>query len=157
MVNNNTENDLVISVSPHNLQKLVDDMQNNLTHAMHVISTTMDQGQRLITEAQHNINSQSLESGEGVQEYSMHNIAEEVVKYNDMDMSGHLNQLSENAQNHIDSAEGAIMDSIDNMSGIVESQRAALEQQLIMQKNMSEQMIENTSEMTQNDQLPTAE
>ena len=152
MVTNDTENDLVISVSPHDIQQLMDDMHNNLTHAMQVISATMEQGQRLIIEAQHNINTQSLESEELTQEQSMSNISEEVVQYDDMAVNKQLNQITENAQNHIDSAEEAIMQSIGNIAGMVESQRAALEQQLIAQQNISEQIIENAEEDIHNEE-----
>lgn len=157
MVTNDTENNLVISVSPHNLQKLVDDMQDNLTHAMQVISATMEQGQRLITEAQNNINTQSLDPGEAVLEQSLDTISEEIVQYNDIADQKNLNQITENAQKYIESAEDTILQSIGDIAGMVESQRAALEQQLMSQQNMAEQLTDNIEEDILNEQYSSVE
>jgi len=158
MVTNDTGDSLVISVSPHDLQKLIDDMQTSLTQAMQIMSNNLEQGQELISEAQHSIHSQSLEQGEeGTQVNSLENISEEFIEHSEHVVSNQLEEMTRNAKNHIDSAESAIMSSINDMTGIVDSQREALEQQLTLQKNMTEEVVDNTVDALPAEQPLTTE
>lgn len=146
MTSDETKENLVIAVSPQDIQQLLENMNANLSHAIEVISATIDQGRMMVDDARENMDSGFISPAEEQLQESAEEREMESILNNDInEMTNEFTQLSESAREYITAAESNILDSISNMNGVVDSEREAIEQQLILQKDMSEQLIEDTA------------